>query len=241
VQRQDRAERDSAGNGDGRQDVAAGTRHSFDNQAPGAIPETQMSDRSEILNTEMTPPIWPQPGDKLFRPGYGRTVAHVRSNYEFYAISYKHAADMLVGSVIENDNPADLMFCPIAHMYRHYLELRLKELLISGGRVAYDESKFQSGHDLKRLWSVVRKLIEKAQPDWNRCELDAAESCIAELCQLDADSQSFRYPESIDGRPTLQGLDRVDLVNLRDVINRVGLLLDCSSADFGEILRSEFY
>jgi hypothetical protein len=201
-----------------------------------------MSDAANVLSLEITSPTWPQSGDKLFVPGNGRTVAYLGgfgSSFSRYAISYKEAAVALIDRIIEKDSGADLQFYPIAFLYRQYLELRLKQLLISGGHVVYDESKLTHGHDLKRLWVEVRKILESVWPDTHAEEMDALGECIDELCQMDAKSMSFRYPVDKEGQPTLAGLDRVDLVNLKNVMERIGSLLDASSDALGDILDNK--
>ena len=60
--------------------------------------------------------------------------------------------------------------------------------------------------------------------------------CIEDLCQLDAQSMSFRYPVDKEGQPTLLGLERVDIVNLKSVMDRIGSFLDASSDALGDIL-----
>ncbi len=207
-----------------------------------------MSDDANVLGLAITPPTWPQPGDKLFVPGYGRTVAYLGgygTGFSRYAISYKDAADALIERVIEKDSGADLQFYPVAFLYRQYLELRLKQLLVSGGHVVYDESKLTHGHDLKRPWAEVRKILESVWPGTYAEEMDALGKCIDELCQLDAKSMSFRYPVDKEGQPTLLGLDRVDVVNLKNVMDRIASFLDASSDALGDILdnmpRAEDY
>jgi hypothetical protein len=199
-----------------------------------------MSGEGEKSNSEMNFPKWPEPGDKLFMPGNGRTVAHLgyRGSFSAFAIAYKDAADALVERVLEKDFGADLQFYPIAFLYRHYLELRLKQLLISGGRVVFNESKFEHGHDLKKLWLPVRQMLESVWPDTYISEMDTLGKCIDELCSFDAESMSFRYPQTKSGQPTLPGLDRVDLENLKNVMDRVGSFLDCAGDALGAILDS---
>ena len=200
------------------------------------------------LDLEFPAPVWPQPGDKLFVPGFGRKVAYLGgfgTDFSRYAIGYKDAADGLIDRTFERDCGADLQFYPIAFLYRQYLELRLKQLLISGGHVVYDESKLTHGHDLRRPWAEVRKILEDVWPGTHAEEMDALGECIEELCQLDAQSMSFRYPVDKEGKPTLLGLDRVDLVNLKGVMDRISSFLDASSDALGDILdnmpRDEYY
>jgi hypothetical protein len=200
-----------------------------------------MNEKANTLDLEFTLPPWPQTGDKLFVPGHGRKVAYLGgfgTDFSRYAIGYKDAADALIDRTFEKDSGADLQFYPIAFLYRQYLELRLKQLLISGGHLVYDESKLTHGHDLRRHWAEVRKILESVWPATHTEEMDALGRCIEELCQLDAKSMSFRYPVDKEGQPTLLGLDRVDLENLKRVMDRISSLLDASSDALGDILNN---
>ena len=191
----------------------------------------RVKDKNEQTEAKISESPWPKPGDKLFVPGNGRTTAYLgyRASSSVYAIGYKESADALIERVIEKDSGADLQFYSIAFLYRHYLELRLKELLISGGHVVYNESKLQHLHDLHNLWEPVRDILESITPDTYSAEMDALGKCIDELCILDAESMSFRYPVNKKGQPTLRGIERVELVNLKAVMERISAFLDAAT------------
>jgi hypothetical protein len=197
-----------------------------------------MNEGAPGLDLEFTEPPWPKQGDKLFKPGSGRKVAYLGgfgADFSRYAIGYKEAADALIDLVFEQDRGAGSQFYPIAFLYRQYLELRLKELLVTGGHVVYYESKLIHVHDLRKLWADVKKILEAVWPGTHAEEMDALEKCIEELCLLDAKSMSFRYPVDKDGKPTLLGLDCVDLENLKTVMDRISSLLDASSDALGDM------
>jgi len=199
-----------------------------------------MNEESGPLNSEITLPKWPELGDKLFVQGQGKHVAFLglRTSFSVYAIGYKDAADTLVERILEKDFGADLQFYPIAFLYRHYMELQLKQLLICGGHLVHNESRLKHDHDLTRLWPEVRKILEDVWPDSHIDELDAVGKCINELCSLDAESMSFRYPFTKTGQPTLPTLNRVDLINLKNVMARIGSFLDCSGDALENILQN---
>lgn len=97
-----------------------------------------MNDEPLNLDLEFKSPPWPKPGDKLFVSGFGPKVAFLGgfgTTFGRYAIGYKEAADALIDRAVEKDYSADMQFYPIAFLYRQYLELRLKQLLITGGYV----------------------------------------------------------------------------------------------------------
>lgn len=198
-----------------------------------------MSDQAKPLNFEFSLPEWPRTGDKLFTAGNGRKAAWLwrsGSGFSRYAIGYKEAADALIDRALETDRGYDLQFYPIAFLYRQYLELRLKQLLITGGNVVYYESKLAHGHDLRRHWAEVRNILESVWPDTQAEEMDALGKCIEEFCQLDPNSTSFRYPVDTAGNPTLSGLDQVDLENLKSVMDRISSFLDAASDGLGAVL-----
>lgn len=200
-----------------------------------------MNEDANVLSLEFVQPTWPKQGDKLFMPGHGRNAAHLGGfgrSFDVYAAGYKDAADVLIDRILESDSGADLQVYAIVFLYRQYLELRLKELLISGGHVVYYESKLTHGHDLKGPWLQVRKILELVWPGTYPDEMDALGKCIEEFCSLDAKSMSFRYPIDKGGQPTLLGLERIDLVNLKNVMGRISSFLDASSDGLGEIFSN---
>ncbi len=76
---------------------------------------------------------WPQKGDKLFVEGddwyYVACLNDKRDNLGLYIVGYKEAGDILVKNIIESRSHHDSLVFPIVFMYRHYLELRLKQLI----------------------------------------------------------------------------------------------------------------
>jgi hypothetical protein len=128
---------------------------------------------------------------------------------------------------------------PIAFLYRHYLELRLKELITAGQQFLDQPPDLQHVHRLDRLWTSCQSVLRKVWPQGSKADLEVVEACINELCRIDADSMSFRYPVLKDGKPTLAGMGRVSIRNLRDVIERISSLLEGSSISISEYLDAK--
>lgn len=55
--------------------------------------------------------------------------------WDTYAEGYKSAGDIAVQYVVENNWYQDFLVYPIVFLYRHYLELRLKELYFVSSRL----------------------------------------------------------------------------------------------------------
>jgi len=91
--------------------------------------------------------------------------------------------------------------CAVGALYRHYVELLLKVVIILGRRIQQEESSFPGTHDLKNLWEEARAGMVAIWPNRNEHEreaLDRAAQHIEWLVERDPDSQAFRYP-SPDG------------------------------------------
>src|SRR5207245_1195494 len=86
-------------------------------------------------NTEKPMP-WPRAGDVLFHSGddwwHNACLNYGGNSWELYASGYKDAADILSERVFETRRHADFLIYPITFLYRHYLELRLKEMIVAG-------------------------------------------------------------------------------------------------------------
>ena len=176
---------------------------------------------------------WPADGDKLFAAGSdwrnNACLGFVRDKWDLYATGYKDAADIIVDRLVETGEGADLLVYPVAFLYRHYLELRLKELIIHGQELLDVSKDFRHIHRIDVLWSSCRDLLQQIYPGSPRTELDAVEACIAELCLIDRQSISFRYPATKDGNQTLPSVEHINLRHLRDVMSGIASLLDGAS------------
>jgi hypothetical protein len=192
------------------------------------------------MQPELPPPdmAWPLPGDKLFRgdsdPSHNAVIRYFHADrWDLYATAYKDAADALIDRVVETRQRMDSFVYPVAFLYRHYLELRLKELIINARLVLTLEplpSQKRDVHWLRKLWTECRSLLLMVWPAGPKQVLDAAEACILEFDQLDANSECFRYPEhKKDSAPTLAGLQEVSLRNLKEVMGRLATLLESAS------------
>ena len=187
------------------------------------------------MDLDLTPPElpWPQAGDKLFTSEadwwHNACLSFATDKWGLYAIGYKDAADIIVERIINTRQGMDFLVFPVTFLYRHYLELRLKELIIHGRQLLDGPNKFPHGHRIDFLWQSCRLILEQVWPDGSTTDLDAVGACIAEFCAIDQQSMSFRYPVTKDGAPILPDLRHVNLRNLRDVVNRLSGLLEGSS------------
>src|SRR5262249_21334416 len=89
----------------------------------------------------------------------------------------------------------DRMILPIIFMYRHYVELKLKHIIIELDRLSgtkLSPKKF-GNHNLNSLWSYVVAQQACIRGELDREIMDSTTNLINELNALDPDSMHFRY------------------------------------------------
>jgi hypothetical protein len=134
--------------------------------------------------------------------------------FDVYAEVYWHAAQTLAQTV-ELDRIFGYHACPVVFLYRHALELYLKAIVLGeGANVLRDKPAptfvLNSNHLLKPLLPYLRKILERAtsSSDFNAGEVqtfDDFESIVEDLCKVDKDSYTFRYPVDKKQRETVTG------------------------------------
>ncbi len=182
-----------------------------------------------------------QKGDTLFCNDDERVQYDLKNDYGYqdfrgksffgYAIAYKEGADRLVQSLFGDPHNHHLLTLPILFLYRHYLELLMKDLVIEGKRVlGQPDASIPIGHKISWLWDELKPILLQIhiRPDLvNKEELEAVEACIKEFAQVDNHSMSFRYPFNKDGtsfldeNSLLASLHYIDLSHLAENMEKI--------------------
>jgi len=173
----------------------------------------------------------PKAGDEPFLPsGKPRSEARLDMVYRTlgtYALAYKEAADCIIRCALRRRAVyPDREVLPAAFLYRHYLELKLKEIICRGQRLCGGNASLPAGHELLSLWKRARPFLEELWPEQDRMALAVVENCVTRFDQVDRLSQDFRYPTDRKGSETLRSLARVDIRNLKRVMAGVAGFLD---------------
>ena len=169
----------------------------------------------------------------------------VQDQWVMMAMSYKKAADLLVDGL-----PKALLIgaeqqyiaCPIMFLYRHFLEISLKGLMLDlqvlgkqvNPLICVDPLALDKGlpdHRLMDSWLPVRKLLVELSPDENPSGeesqkqytiLNAIEARIKEFEKIDERSFSYRYPIDKKNNPSLGPLPRdQELRKVADVVETI--------------------
>lgn len=140
---------------------------------------------------------------------------HPADKFYPFATEYHYAARRLVDHSRDSEL-RDIGACPVVFLYRHSLELLLKEILMTGRYLGSESLKPDSitdmGHDLRRLWDACKSLLRGTSmwEEWSASLADH-ENVIVEFAKIDAGSFSFRYPISKNGTRAALAANRPDL------------------------------
>jgi hypothetical protein len=143
---------------------------------------------------------------------------------------YVRSADTLVSSALSDHMLLDLHVHSICFLYRHGLELILKDLLwksdyLATGTKRFAEKDWQElgRHRLQELWQNgsenARKVLGANFP-LNPSEAYQVASLLTHFERHDPDSYSFRYPISKKRGRTHPSLTNVNVRVLRDTVHQ---------------------
>lgn len=203
---------------------------------------------------------WPKKGDNPFKVDVPDNRSSTWTNLEWLATldfnasnlsdAFKTVADKAIDEIrLGNDirHPDDL-FMPIAYLYRHSIELKLKGLIMMGLKLELEEmtkktEKYLEGHNLDALWNIVRRLLKAYWPDGSVKDLNAAEGILVAFDKIDRSGQNLRYTSNTKGEGTLKSLPKsADLVHIQEIYGGLHNMLDSCEDGFsvGLDMRREF-
>ncbi len=169
-----------------------------------------------------------------------------------FSEGYKIAAKKLYEQLDKSGWDNNMLVYPLIFLNRHFLELRLKELISGLNFTLYHEYKFPDGHCLKTLWDTFKTLLlQLKESSIKKEDFSNTERLIKEFISIDPQSFSFRYPvdKTKDRKPTIH-TKNIDLENFMIVMKKlynffeeqsdlVYYYIDCTE-EFINIMRSEY-
>lgn len=196
----------------------------------------------ELNDNEALPPP-PRKGDRLFRgdlPDWSNNAClNVRrgGNPIAYTEGYRRGARLLVEHVMEQQRDQDYLVYPVIFLYRHHIELALKNLILHtlyliDRPLTESEKRHLGRHRLDLLWQDLKPLLSAICQAAGWGELDTADiegidDYIRQLSEVDPDSFSFRYTHSKTGTPSLPAeLRHINLRHFAEMLERLADFLD---------------
>ena len=147
-----------------------------------------------------------------------------------YSMGYKHGADILADYVDKTAKYQDTLVYPILFLYRHYLELIIKEILTDCAYVLDEKANFKH-HNLSNYWvDLKNKCLQIVGQSIPSSLTDPIESVVGQISHVDAISDAFRYPCKKDGAPTLQGIQYINIKQVNEELAKASDALEAISA-----------
>ena len=138
-----------------------------------------------------------------------------------YARGYQSAYEELLLKWERHDMRPDSLIYPIIFLCRHYVELRLKELIQMSISLLQVSGDWKYGHRIDKLWLHVRPHIQTIWPGENENELNNIETLILEFSSVDPSCMEFRYPTDLAGKLFLQKIQRLDVVHFKKTMSQL--------------------
>lgn len=144
---------------------------------------------------------------------------------------FRLAGEVLYERMLSHPSERNFLIYPYANSWRHCLELLLKDLLpiITDLAGTTPAARLATTHNLAKLWTSMRPLVEKAFPAEEPAEIATVTRVIEQLTNLDPDGQSFRYHSRVDGKPTLRDQPPIDLPKFHEALRGVRAFLDAGT------------
>jgi hypothetical protein len=148
-----------------------------------------------------------------------------------YHEGFRRAAEVLSDHVRAQPADAGDLVMPIMYCYRHSIELRLKQLLLLDGLLTKEDVKPLAIHDLRRLWSSVRPILQRTLSARTSAQIGRAEIVLYELADLDCDGQRFRYDLTKGGEASLPSAVLLNMDIVRAVMPKLEEFLDDAASE----------
>ena len=170
---------------------------------------------------------WPSQYKKLFIDGGDYyDFAHfawgdLETQIGGYQIGYKAAADILISDAITSKDISklDTFVFPAIFLYRQYIELTLKYLIITLSGLSQEEKieRMKSyNHNLDTLWKDFVKVSFDITGEKNDVALNTVGKYVQDFHVFDKGSFSFRYPFSKNLKAIFGCEKRINLKHLKE-------------------------
>ncbi|AXT35316.1 hypothetical protein D1820_10190 [Phaeobacter sp. LSS9] len=160
---------------------------------------------------------WPKGKGKTFGPSNDfhsniELTADPSKRLSLMVSGYKEAADALIAG-LSSPWQQNTQIYLILHLYRHFLELSLKEIVLWFGEDVQVNPDWRS-HSLTVQWKKVREIMEGFGVEGDPNADGKVNSVIEQFNGVDHDSTAFRYSTKPSGEPIDLSVKLIDVVRL---------------------------
>lgn len=170
-----------------------------------------------------------------------------RPPMENFIHGYRETVDVLFAAIQAwaGSGMIDRFVYPYVYLWRHYLELRLKELVVSYWALVEVDSRADENlwvyddHSLMKLWQALRPMMKREGGAHDK-DYKAMGKIIAEFAKYDDHSFTFRYAHDTLGASSQERLpESINLAVMHEVMVRVSAFLDAASTYVSERLSTK--
>jgi len=139
-----------------------------------------------------------------------------------YALGYYEAAKQVAENIMIDDYHVDTKVYPLLFLYRQYVELIIKHLLITSSKLANKDIINIKGHEIDKKWRLlIHELDENSNLKAHIENQSFIEELIMEISSIDNNGETFRYPLDLQGR---EHLKNVNIINIENVHSAMTLI-----------------
>lgn len=153
-----------------------------------------------------------------------------------YVTGFMKLAEIGIEHVDRTRSYQDTLVYPIAYLFRHHLELLMKDIIADGYPLLSRPNHPPKVHDLLQLWFECKSIMREVWPEESTEELKHAERIVKELAGIDPEGEVFRYPKTRKGTVTLQAdLKILNLISLSSAVGKLSRFLggvNCALSEY---------
>ena len=152
---------------------------------------------------------------------YDSYIHKTMDKWLYYCEGYKLSAELIENELLNKQSNRDFLIYPLIYLNRHYLELKLKEIIIEGHFITDNDKIIPKGqHNILKLWNESIYVLNKLWEDFEQPSIDVVRK-INEFHIIDIKSFSFRYPIDMNGNENLEFIERINFKKFIDEFKEI--------------------
>ena len=164
------------------------------------------------------------PDQTIFKPGEWSACLQNYTEFSQLARYYLESANALIKITVSDSSKLDVYIYSAVFLYRHSIELWLKELIWMSNFILGRGKTFPKKHDLMDLWRSLKSnasSLLKSDFPLKMNEVKYVEITIEEIMKYDPESDAFRYPLDKKMQRPLSDVNHVNVTSLYEQFNQI--------------------
>jgi hypothetical protein len=169
---------------------------------------------------------------KYFSPDpnwkYNSRLTRGDNKWLLYGEGYCFAIELIEKQILEVERSSqDFLIYPYCYLIRHYIEIRLKEIIDEGSKlIGKIENPSIGRHDLSILWKTSHEILKSVWLEEYQEPPSNVYDFVNEFHSIDVKSFGFRYPIDKNGEETLANINEINFKKLSEGFQNVKYYLD---------------